>query len=74
MGLDTDLALASSAVLHSMGLDHALAHCRRQGKSPEQFLRQFHQWFDGFRTLKFIHALRDAGLPEQASFKPSSIR
>ena len=66
MGLDTDLALASSAVLHSMGLDHALAHCRRQGKSPEQFLRQFHQWFDGFRTLKFIHALRDAGLPEQA--------
>ena len=65
MGLDPDLALASSEVLHSMGLDHALAHCRRQGKSPEQFLRQFHQWFDAFRTLKFIHTLRDAGWPEQ---------
>ena len=66
MGLDNDLALASSEVLGSMELDHALAHCRRQGKSPAQFLRQFHQWFDAFRTLKFIHMLRDAGWPEQA--------
>jgi len=64
-GLDRELALASRAALHSMGLDDALSHCRRQGKSPGQFLRQFHQWFDAFRTLKFIHALRDSGWPEQ---------
>ena len=25
--------------------------------------RHFHTWFDAFRTLKLIHALRDAGLP-----------
>ena len=26
-------------------------------------LRAFHTWFDSFRTLKLIHALRDAGIP-----------
>jgi hypothetical protein len=46
-----------------MGLAAALDHCRRQGKSPEQFLRQFHQWFDGFRSLRFVHGIRDAGWP-----------
>ena len=62
-GLERSLAQASSNAIEAMGLDAALSHCRRQGKSPEQFLRQFHQWFDGFRSLKFIHAIRDAGWP-----------
>ncbi len=26
-------------------------------------LRHLHTWFDGFRTLKLIHALRDGGVP-----------
>jgi hypothetical protein len=48
------------------GLEHldiasGLAHCYRQGKTPQQFGKQFHQWFDGFRSLKLVHALRDAG-------------
>jgi hypothetical protein len=30
--------------------------------------RQFHRWFDGFRTLKLIHYLRDNGLPRQSIF------
>ena len=30
--------------------------------------RQFHRWFDGFRTLKLIHHLRDNGLPRQPIF------
>jgi hypothetical protein len=61
-----ELASAATAVLTDMGIAAALAHCRRQGKSQAQFLRQFHQWFDGFKTLKFIHGLRDRGWPEQA--------
>jgi hypothetical protein len=65
-GLTEQLALASTQALKSMGLEQALQHCRRQGKSSQQFLRQFHQWFDAFRSLKFIHAVRDAGWPEQA--------
>ncbi|HDY82732.1 MAG TPA: hypothetical protein ENH48_07225 [Halieaceae bacterium] len=65
-GLEQSLARACSKVLEAMGLEAGLTHCRRQGKSPEQFLRQFHQWFDGFRSMKFIHAMRDAGWPQQS--------
>ncbi|MEM1156154.1 MAG: hypothetical protein AAGI44_18625 [Pseudomonadota bacterium] len=49
-----------------MGLSAALEHCRRQSTCAAQYLRQFHQWFDGFRTLKFIHGIRDAGWPMQS--------
>lgn len=64
-GLDLSLANTTADILIDMGIADALDHCRRQGKSCEQFLRQFHQWFDGFRTLKFIHALREAGWRDQ---------
>lgn len=37
----------------------ALAHSRNESA----FLRHMHTWFDGFRTLKLIHYLRDNGLP-----------
>jgi hypothetical protein len=35
------------------------------GKSGDEptLLRHLHTWFDAFRTLKLIHALRDGGLP-----------
>lgn len=64
--LAPDLLRACSQTVQCMGVADALAHCHRQGKSPEQFLRQFQQWFDGFRTLKFVHGIRDAGWPEQS--------
>ena len=62
-GLEPALAHTASAVLDRMGITQALAHCRRQGKTPAQFERHFHQWFDAFRSLKFSHGLRDAGWP-----------
>lgn len=58
------LRQACCSTLDSLGLATALDHCRRQGNSGEQFMRQFHQWFDALRTLKFIHGLRDAGWPD----------
>ena len=64
-GLPPALARACCQTADAMGLAGALAHCQRQGKSAEQYLRQFHQWFDAFRTLKFIHGIRDAGWPLQ---------
>ena len=33
---------------------------------PEAMRRRFHTWFDAFRTLKLVHALRDEGLPSLA--------
>ena len=62
-GLEPPLLEACETVLLTMGLDRAIDHCRRQANDCAQFMRQFHQWFDGFRTLKFIHGIRDAGWP-----------
>jgi hypothetical protein len=64
-GVEPQLARQSCQALDALGVAGALQHCRQQGRSVAQFQRQFHQWFDGFRTLKFIHALRDQGWPQQ---------
>lgn len=57
------IPIKAANALTALGIESALDHCRRHASSPEHFVRHFHQWFDGFRTLKFIHALRDDGLP-----------
>jgi hypothetical protein len=36
-----------------------LEAAEKRSKSPEGALQQFDDWFDGFRTLKLIHRLRD---------------
>lgn len=36
---------------------------RRQAPGPAHLRRHFHGWFDAFRTLRAVHALRDGGLP-----------
>ena len=54
----------SKAALDTLGIAAALAHCRRQSSTAAQSQRHFHQWFDAFRTLKLMHALRDAGWPQ----------
>lgn len=64
-GLREPLLQTTAATVVDMGLAGTLAHCHRQSRSEDQFLRQFHQWFDAFRTLKFIHGVRDAGWPPQ---------
>lgn len=65
-GLDGLLATAAARVALDMGWEKSLQHCRRHGKTAPQYLRHFHQWFDGFRTLKFIHGLRAAGWSDQS--------
>lgn len=51
------------ALLQTMGVEKALTHCQAQGKRQQDYERHLHQWFDGFRTLKFIHGLRDTSYP-----------
>jgi hypothetical protein len=36
----------------------------REQHGAGDLLRPLHTWFDGFRTLKLIHALRDGGLSD----------
>jgi hypothetical protein len=49
--------------LSSIGIGRALEHAFRQSKDLNQFCRQMNTWFDAFRTLKLIHALRDRCAP-----------
>jgi hypothetical protein len=56
------LPLAAVAALKQQGIEKALSHCREHGADLASWEKHFHLWFDGFRTLKFIHAMRDTGL------------
>ena len=52
---------AVMAALNAAGLTRFTAHVAKQ--SPKVLSRGFHDWFDAFRTLKFIHYLRDHVYP-----------
>lgn len=43
--------------LERLGLSEFLAHAQKQCAGSDAFVKQFHQWLDGFKTLKLIHAL-----------------
>ncbi|MCV6626347.1 MAG: glycosyltransferase family 2 protein [Cellvibrionaceae bacterium] len=54
---------ALAPLLSQLGWDTFCQHCQQQqlrGKALEQ---AFHTWFDGFKTLKFIHWQRDQHWP-----------
>jgi hypothetical protein len=68
---------------HLTAIDAAsrLARAARETSSAGQLRRRLHTWFDGFRTLKFVHAFRSAGHPElpfrealaRAAFIPDAL-
>lgn len=55
-----------SAALESIGFYHVLDKILNQAKSREQFIRASSDWFDAFKTLKFIHYLRNNYFPSVA--------
>jgi hypothetical protein len=50
-------------VLLEMGLANVYTQALRQCSDRPHFLRYLHEWFDGFRTLKAVHTLRDRAYP-----------
>jgi hypothetical protein len=50
-------------VLTEMGVEAALTEAARQAPTEKALTYRLHTWFDSFRTLRFIHQLRDAALP-----------
>lgn len=54
-----ELSQASRNVLIQSGFEQAVLKIKGNCKSEHQFLQQIHGWFDGFRTLKYIHALEN---------------
>ncbi|MDC0598724.1 hypothetical protein OAP18_02655 [Gammaproteobacteria bacterium] len=58
--IDADVMLSC---LKSVNLGSALTHAVQHSKSSDTFLRHLHNWFDAFKTLKFIHYLRQEAYP-----------
>jgi len=53
------------AALKYLNVDKAIHHSLKQSKDRDAFVRQMNIWFDAFRTLKFIHFMRDQYFPSQ---------
>jgi hypothetical protein len=51
--------------LEQMGADQEQTRIQQNRKTAPDRLRHWHTWFDGFRTLKLIHYLRDNGFPNE---------
>jgi hypothetical protein len=49
--------------LEKMEAFEAIEEARTRSSHPSIFLRHLHTWFDAFRTLKLLHALRDRAFP-----------
>ena len=58
------LPASAVTVLQELGINRALQHCHKHSRNLAGWSRHFHQWFDGFRTLKFIHGMRAQGLAD----------
>ena len=56
---DTIASKAMVELLTHIGARKGVAHGFKQARDPDQFNKQLHDWFDGFRTLKMVHWLRD---------------
>ncbi|MDE1464428.1 hypothetical protein [Spartinivicinus poritis] len=50
-------------VLEWLGINKLIQHVLKQPPTPQQWQATITDWFDGFRTLKFIHLCRDNFLP-----------
>lgn len=59
---ELDLKHITLVALSRLNTEAAIEHARQQSSTTEGFCRQMNTWFDGFRSLKFIHLLREQGL------------
>ncbi len=53
-------------ILIELGLPKVLDQAYRQCGDRAHFLFYLHVWFDGFRTLRFVHLMRDRGFSSWA--------
>ncbi len=73
--IDERLSRMSAPVrdfLESQGVPRTWRKLIEQAPNPAARLRRFHDWFDGFRTLKLIHHVRDhaaSSLPWQDAIR-----
>ncbi len=54
----SQLSPQSQEALNVLGFEKFLIHAKAHCKNNQQYTKAFHDWFDGFRTLKFIRHLQ----------------
>ncbi|MFA7287568.1 MAG: hypothetical protein WC055_01680 [Melioribacteraceae bacterium] len=64
-----DIHIGLSAFLVENDFKNAWEKITKNSNSPIQINKQKKFWFDGFKTLKFLHYLRDKYLPEIELFR-----
>ncbi|OUS09974.1 hypothetical protein A9Q90_02235 [Gammaproteobacteria bacterium 54_18_T64] len=57
------LSTAARQALQAIGATRAIEAARNISTSTQSFGKHLHTWFDAFKTLKFVHHLRDNGHP-----------
>ncbi len=63
-----EIAPQLARFLLEQGFQEAWPRLQQNSANPKQLQHHFHHWFDGFRTLKLVHHLRDHGYPDQEMF------
>lgn len=59
---DQSLAMPTLNALENLDIRKVIDRARQTSRTQETFVKHMHIWFDGFKTLRFIHLLRDGGL------------
>ena len=59
LGLAKEKKAKISEALTTINFNSGFIHCLNNSRDASQFTRQMDAWFDGFKTLKYLHALRD---------------
>ncbi len=55
-----------AAFITQQGFEDVWPKLKKNAPDLEGLAAQFHRWFDGFKSLKLIHHLRDGGFPPMA--------
>lgn len=59
------LSASSLKALHAIGAVQTIAAARKISHSTQSYNKQMNTWFDAFKTLKFVHQLRENSYPSR---------
>lgn len=64
-GLSDPVRAGVQPYLESQGAAPAIASALSAGRAAETARKRLHTWFDGLKTLRFVHAVRDSAFPNR---------
>ena len=70
---DLSLPEITKRALAELGIEQASRAARKTSNTQDNYNKHMHTWFDGFKTLRFIHLLRDHGLQNVRSGQVTSL-